>query len=71
MSTAIPIPARDPRPAFRAAWLAYLALVTFPLALFVGVLWSAVRGGGGGPPGLPLDADRWFLPTMAYLAVRI
>jgi hypothetical protein len=69
VSTALAIPAPDARRAFRAAWFAYLALVTFPLALFVGVLWSIV--GAGGTRGLPRAADPWFLSTMAYLAVAV
>jgi len=53
--------------ALRDAWLAYLFLLILPFAVLAFTIFASSRNGISGRPSH--GVNRWFLLTMAYLAV--
>ncbi len=70
----IAVPARDrselsPGQALRIAWCCWLMLLSIPALVFLIVMWRMMDGDVSGLDGIA--SERWFLVTMAYLAIAV
>jgi hypothetical protein len=55
--------------ALRLAWCAWLMLLAVPAVMFLAVMWRFIDDET--MPRNPATAQRWFLCTMAYLALAV
>jgi hypothetical protein len=68
------VPARDrselsPGQALRVAWCCWLMLLSIPALVFLIVMWRMMDGDVSALDGPA--SERWFLVTMAYLAIAV